>query len=74
MSQKPKSSLEERIAALHAEIEELITRHLDRVAAEFPGVPRDIARQVEIEAFARSNYCPCKAAKLLAKSALRVPA
>jgi hypothetical protein len=66
MSQNPSPSLEKRIAAVHAEIEELVTRHLDKVAAECPGVPRDIARQVEIEAFARSDYCLCKAAKLLA--------
>jgi hypothetical protein len=74
MSKTKPLSLEERIAAFHAELKAVVERHLDKVAAECPGVPPGVLQQCEVGAFARSNYCLCKAVKFLSNKAAKEPA
>jgi hypothetical protein len=60
-------SLEGRIVALHDDIDALIARHVDAEAAEAPGVPKDVIRQMLV---ARAHgFCRCRAAKLLQEQA-----
>jgi hypothetical protein len=51
-----KQDLEERIKALHAELEAVIARYVDLRAAACPGVPRG---SVEASIIHRASGCKC---------------
>jgi hypothetical protein len=55
-------TLQERIQALHAEIDQLVSERIDEIAAEAPGVPTDSIKQTT---FARANGCRCAMVRLL---------
>jgi hypothetical protein len=55
--------LEPQIAALHAQIEQLIERAVDAMRVDAGGVPRDVIRQM-LEAKAW-GFCLCKCARNL---------
>ncbi len=40
-------------------------RHVDAVARECPSIPDGCIQQIEIDAFARTPFCHCKAARFL---------
>jgi hypothetical protein len=48
------SSLQDRIAALHAEIDEIVARHVDAVAKECGSIPEGVVNQIEGDAFGRA--------------------
>jgi hypothetical protein len=54
-----------RIAALHAEIDEIVARHVDAVAKECGSIPEGVIKQIEVDAFGRVGFCHCKAARFL---------
>jgi hypothetical protein len=56
----PEETLEERIDALHAEIEELITARIKDEAAQAVGVPEIVVRQLFNS---RWGTCRCTVAK-----------
>jgi hypothetical protein len=53
----------DRIAALHAEIDEIVARHVDAVAKECGSIPEGVIKQIEGDAFGRAGFCHCKAAR-----------
>jgi hypothetical protein len=57
-----KLTLEERIKALHQELEAVIAAFVDERAAVCPGVPRG---SVEATIVARAEGCTCEAFKLV---------
>jgi hypothetical protein len=58
-------TLQDRIAALHAEIDEIVARHVDAVAKESGSIPEGVIKQIEGDAFGRAGFCHCKAARFL---------
>ena len=59
-----KQTLEERIVALHAELQTDITAYIDERAAMVPGVPRG---NVEAITLARAGGCMCAEFRLVQK-------
>lgn len=55
-------TLEERLAALHDEIEVLLQAHFDAIAKENPGIPR---AGIEQRFFMRAGGCRCAAFRIL---------
>jgi hypothetical protein len=55
-------TLKERIAAVHAEIDDLIAARIDEVAASAPGIPK---ANLEMMMFARADGCHCEKFKIL---------
>jgi hypothetical protein len=55
-------SLEERIKALHEEIDELIERQVDISAANVTAIPRGVLRQCLV---ARAGGCRCEEYKII---------
>jgi hypothetical protein len=55
-------TLEDRLAALHEEIDDAIARFVDERAAICPGLPRGIIEQV---ATARARGCKCEAFRIV---------
>ena len=54
---KTMTSLEERIKALHEEIDAVVAAYVDERAAQVPGVPRG---SVESSMLARAGGCRCE--------------
>jgi hypothetical protein len=61
---KTMPSLEERIKALHEEIDAIVAKHVDAAAAAVPGVPRG---SVESSMLARAGGCRCEEFRLVRK-------
>jgi hypothetical protein len=59
---KTTPSLEERIKALHEEIDAVVAKYIDQRAALVPGVPRG---NVEAIALARAGGCRCEEYRLV---------
>ena len=59
---RQKLSLQERINALHEEIQRLVAARVDEIAKEPPGVPKGSIEQMT---FGRAGGCRCRMAKLL---------
>jgi hypothetical protein len=57
-------SLEERIKALHEEIDAVIERHVDISAANVTAIPRETLRQCLV---ARAGGCSCEEYRLIRK-------
>jgi hypothetical protein len=55
-------TLQERIQALHDEIDALVAARVDEIALDAPGVPK---RSIEQLAFARAGGCRCAKVALL---------
>jgi len=63
---KPAAKLSDRVAAVHAEIDNLIAKRVDEVARSAPGVPKPTIEQM-LTARAHGQFCRCVAVKLLEK-------
>jgi hypothetical protein len=62
MAKPKKLTLEQRIEALHEEIDSVIAKHFDKIAASCPGVPRGVIEQTVI---GRAHGCRCEAFKII---------
>jgi hypothetical protein len=63
MAKPPKKpTLEERIAKLHEEIDAIVAKHVDAIAAVSPGVPRGWCEHIAI---GRAGGCKCDAFKIV---------
>jgi hypothetical protein len=58
-------SWQDRIAALHEEIEALVATFVDARAAECPGVPKGVIEHLN---FGRCGGCRCEELKILANA------
>ena len=52
-------TLEDRVEAIHNEIESMIEASVDQAAACAPGVPKDAIRQLIINKAANRRFCHC---------------
>jgi hypothetical protein len=59
-----KQDLEDRIKALHEEIDAIVAKHVDAAAAAVPGVPRG---SVENSMLGRAHGCRCQEHKIIRK-------
>jgi hypothetical protein len=58
--QKPiESSIDERIATLHEEIDKLVEQHVDVIAAGAPGVPKGVLRGLALARAEGGSGCRC---------------
>lgn len=55
----PMPTLEDRIEAIHAEIEAMIEARVDEAAASAPGVPKDAIRRLIINRATNRMFCHC---------------
>ena len=62
-----KPTIEERISILHEEIDALVEKHVDKIAAAAPGVPRGVVEQLALARAPGGSGCKCCAYRHLFK-------